>query len=67
MHHMLRTLDSPRDVISWLRKSDVTGLLRRFARSELAVSFESLDALPRSRAVWFVEHLFHDDGGARRT
>jgi hypothetical protein len=58
VHEALRTLANPRDVIAWLRKSEITGLLGRFARAELAVSFQALDALPRSRAVWFVEHLF---------
>jgi hypothetical protein len=62
VYEALSSLASPRDVIAWLWRSNVTGLLRRFARAELALSFKALDALPRSRAVWFVEHLFVTSG-----
>lgn len=62
MHDALAGLGAPRDVIRWLHVSAVTRLLRDMATGEVAVSFEALDALPRSRAVWFVENLLTTAG-----
>jgi hypothetical protein len=62
VHDALRRLERPRDVIRWLQLSPVTDLLRHFATGELPVTFAALDALPRSRSVWFVEHLFTTTG-----
>lgn len=62
VHDTLARLGSPRDVIRWLQLSDVAHLLRDMATGQLAVSFDALDRLPRSRAVWFVEHLLTTAG-----
>jgi hypothetical protein len=57
VHGALLATTSPRYVIRWLTLSEVTSLLGNLAAGEEPVTFATLDALPRSRAVWFVEHL----------
>jgi hypothetical protein len=62
VHAALNGLERPKEVIRWLQRSKVTGLLRRFATGELPATFEAIDALPRSQEAWFVEHLLTTAG-----
>jgi hypothetical protein len=62
LHDTLVRLTSPRDVIRWLQLSAVPRLLHEIATGVMPLSFTALDELPRSRAVWFVEHLLTTSG-----
>jgi hypothetical protein len=62
LRDLLAGLSNARDAVTWLQRSEVSGLLRRFANAEIEISYQTLDTLPRRRAVWFVEHLFTTAG-----
>ena len=62
VYDLLAGLASPATVMIWLGRSAVVPLLRDIATGKLPLSFESLDALPQSQAVRFVEDLLTTAG-----